>query len=39
MELKKVQNRIIYEKEILNRPARVWFQSEKDKKDVKSKII
>eukprot|EP01080_Neovahlkampfia_damariscottae_P005830 gene5830-9653_t len=36
MELKKVQNRIIYEKDILNRPARVWFQSEKDKKEVQN---
>lgn len=31
MELKKGENMIEHEKEIFSRPARTWFQSEKDK--------
>lgn len=31
MELKKGQNLIEHEKEIYSRPARTWFQSEKEK--------
>jgi ATP-dependent RNA helicase DDX27 len=32
MELKKGQNIIEHEAEIFSRPARTWFQSEKEKK-------
>ena len=32
MELKKKENIIEHEEEIFSRPARTWFQSEKDKK-------
>jgi ATP-dependent RNA helicase DDX27 len=32
MELKKGQNMIEHEKEIYSRPARTWFQSEKEKR-------
>lgn len=31
MELKKGENMIEHEKEIFSRPARTWFQSEKEK--------
>ena len=31
MELKKGQNMIEHEEEIYSRPARTWFQSEKEK--------
>lgn len=32
MELKKKENIMEHEKEILSRPARTWVQTEKDKK-------
>jgi ATP-dependent RNA helicase DDX27 len=32
MELKKRQNKIEHGKEIMSRPARTWFQTEKQKK-------
>lgn len=35
MELRKGQNMIEHEAEIFSRPARTWFQSEKDKKTAK----
>jgi ATP-dependent RNA helicase DDX27 len=35
MELKKGQNMVEHEKEIFSRPARTWFQSEKDKQTAK----
>lgn len=31
MELKKGQNMVEHEAEIFSRPARTWFQSEKEK--------
>ena len=36
MELKKGENMLEHEKEIFSRPARTWFQSEKDKQSAKS---
>ncbi|WVF68273.1 ATP-dependent RNA helicase DRS1 [Kwoniella sp. CBS 6097] len=36
MELKKGQNMVEHQDEIYARPARTWFQSEKDKQDAKS---
>ena len=35
MELKKGENMIEHEKEIFSRPARTWFQSEKEKLNAK----
>lgn len=32
MEIRKGQNMVEHEKEIFSRPARTWFQSEKEKK-------
>jgi ATP-dependent RNA helicase DDX27 len=39
MELKKGQNIIEHEAEIYARPARTWFQSEKEKQNAKGKLI
>jgi ATP-dependent RNA helicase DDX27 len=36
MELKKGQNMVEHEAEIFARPARTWFQSEKEKQAAKS---
>ena len=38
MELRKGQNMIEHEKEIFSRPARVWFQSGKQKEESQSKF-
>ena len=38
MELKKGQNIIEHEAEIYARPARTWFQSEKEKQNAKGKL-
>jgi ATP-dependent RNA helicase DDX27 len=38
MELNKAQNRIDHHDEIMSRPARIWFQSEKEKDAEKSKF-
>jgi ATP-dependent RNA helicase DDX27 len=38
MEFNKIENRLAHEQDILNRPARVWFQSEKQKRNVKGKF-
>lgn len=38
MELRKGQNMIEHEAEIFSRPARTWFQSEKEKKTAKGKF-
>ena len=38
MELKKGQNMVEHEKEIFSRPARTWFQSEKDKQAAKGEF-
>lgn len=35
MELKKGQNMVEHEEEIYGRPARTWFQSEKEKQAAK----
>ena len=35
MELKKGQNLLEHGNEIYSRPARTWFQSEKEKQDAK----
>lgn len=37
MELKKGENMLEHEKEIFSRPARTWFQSEKDKQNAKGR--
>ena len=39
MELKKGQNIIEHEAEIYARPARTWFQTEKEKQNAKGKLI
>lgn len=39
MELKKGQNIIEHESEIYSRPARTWFQSEKEKQAAKGKLV
>lgn len=39
MELKKGENMLEHEKEIFSRPARTWFQSEKDKLNAKGLSI
>jgi ATP-dependent RNA helicase DDX27 len=39
MEMRKAQNRLDHEDEILARPARTWFQSEKEKKKEKGTFI
>lgn len=38
MELKKGENLIEHETEIFSRPARTWFQSEKEKSKAKGTI-
>lgn len=38
MELKKGQNIIEHEAEIYARPARTWFQSEKEKQNAKGRL-
>ena len=38
MELKKGQNIIEHEAEIYARPARTWFQSEKEKQNAKGEL-
>ena len=35
MEIKKGENLIEHEEEIFSRPARTWFQNEKDKQNAK----
>lgn len=35
MELKKGQNMVEHESEIFSRPARTWFQTEKEKEKAK----
>lgn len=39
MEIKRAQNRIEHEEEILSRPARVWFQTEHEKQNEKGIVI
>jgi hypothetical protein len=39
MELRKGQNMIEHEAEIFSRPARTWFQSEKEKKSAKGTSV
>lgn len=39
MELKKGQNMIEHEAEIFSRPARTWFQSEKEKAKAGGKVL
>jgi ATP-dependent RNA helicase DDX27 len=39
MELKKGQNMMEHEAEIFSRPARTWFQSEKEKRAAKGKPV
>jgi ATP-dependent RNA helicase DDX27 len=39
MELKKGQNMMEHEAEIYARPARTWFQTEKEKQNAKGKLI
>ena len=38
MELKKGQNIIEHEAEIYSRPARTWFQTEKEKQNAKGTL-
>lgn len=38
MEVRKGQNMVEHEEEIMGRPKRVWFQSEKEKLAAKSKL-
>lgn len=39
MEIRKAQNQMDHEEEIMSRPARTWFQSEKEKKKSKGILI
>ena len=39
MELRKGQNLIEHEEEIKSRPARTWFQSEKEKQKSKGELF
>lgn len=38
MQIKKGENMIEHKDEIYSRPARTWFQSEKDKKEAKGEF-
>lgn len=39
MELKKGQNLLEYSDEIYSRPARTWFQNEKEKQQAKGTVV